>query len=329
MKVAIYAPPSPGCENSATILAAAIGPAIAARGGSILHMRFPVTAGSAELAAHETAGLDIDCAFFMERMIDHPALLRARHRILLPNPEWLDERTIRQGQRCTQVWHKSRFSRETVAPLFPAASHMFIGFTSRNPERMVDGHDSFVHLRGKLHTHRNTDSIFAAWKAAPHWPDLHAHFYWQRDGGLDYPGWLHDGNVHVKMGWLARDPYLALAAEHGIHLCTSEVEGFGHYINEARAMGALILVVDGAPMNELIDADSGILIRPASTTPMNRGIRHHVSAEDIADAVERVLTLNKDQRRALGAAARQRYLTEGRAFVIGVREKITALADGD
>lgn len=44
----------------------------------------------------------------------------------------------------------------------------------------------------------------------------------------------------------------AVQAEHPIHVCASEREGFGHYINEARAAGALVVSTDHPPMNELI-----------------------------------------------------------------------------
>lgn len=41
-------------------------------------------------------------------------------------------------------------------------------------------------------------------------------------------------------------------SEHPIHICASEREGFGHYINEARAAGAFIISTDHPPMNEFV-----------------------------------------------------------------------------
>jgi glycosyltransferase involved in cell wall biosynthesis len=325
MRTVICAPPSAGCDNSVRILGSIIGPEAEQRGGSLVKLRLDPRNTRQALERHSTADMDVECVFFLERLVEHPALMKARHRILIPNPEWLGPRMEQLARTCTHVWHKSRDSLSRLAPIFPQAQHDYLGFTSEDPGCRVIEHASFVHLRGKLQTKRNTDSIFAAWKSGCDWPELYVHFYGDAASSIDYPGWLHDGNVHVRIGWLDRADYLDLAARHGIHLCTSEVEGFGHYINEARAMGALVIAVDGPPMNELVDDSCGILVRPSSTAAMNHGIRFGITAEDLAVAIERALNLDVDERRELGAKARARFLAEGAAFRERARELFARL----
>jgi hypothetical protein len=55
----------------------------------------------------------------------------------------------------------------------------------------------------------------------------------------------------------------ALLLSHVLHIMPSEREGFGHSINEGRAAGALLLVPDHPPMNELVREGSGLLMQPA------------------------------------------------------------------
>jgi hypothetical protein len=43
-----------------------------------------------------------------------------------------------------------------------------------------------------------------------------------------------------------------LQVQTPIHVCASEREGFGHYINEGRAAGAFIISTDHPPMSELV-----------------------------------------------------------------------------
>jgi len=71
----------------------------------------------------------------------------------------------------------------------------------------------------------------------------------------------------VGPGWPLFDPVAApalaaLMASHALHIMPSEREGFGHTINEGRAVGALLVVPDHPPMNELVRDGSGVLISP-------------------------------------------------------------------
>ena len=119
----------------------------------------------------------------------------------------------------------------------------------------------------------------------------------------------------IYLGHLAEKDYREAFSAHGIHLCTSQTEGFGHYINEARAIGALILALDAPPMNELIDADCGILIPTARTAPHHHGLCFLATRAAIGEAVATARAMAPARRRALGERARERFAGERQAFV--------------
>src|SRR5689334_21671783 len=125
MRTVIYAPPSAGCDNSVRILTSIIAPVLQRRGDGLFQLRLDPRITRQALDSHATADLDVDCAFFLERMIEHPALMKARHRILIPNPEWLGPRTELLAAACTHVWHKSRDSLNRLGPIFPDARHAY------------------------------------------------------------------------------------------------------------------------------------------------------------------------------------------------------------
>ncbi|TYZ69275.1 hypothetical protein PybrP1_007070 [[Pythium] brassicae (nom. inval.)] len=72
-------------------------------------------------------------------------------------------------------------------------------------------------------------------------------------------------NIRVHLGKLNATQFGQVVAESSFFLCPSYQEGYGHYINQARASGGMILTTDVPPMNELITPDSGVLMRAAGT----------------------------------------------------------------
>ncbi|KAF4319781.1 hypothetical protein JM18_005653 [Phytophthora kernoviae] len=58
--------------------------------------------------------------------------------------------------------------------------------------------------------------------------------------------------VNIHKGMMERSAFTKLTAEAAFFICPSRTEGYGHYINQARASGAVIITTDAAPMNELI-----------------------------------------------------------------------------
>jgi hypothetical protein len=255
-----------------------------------------------------------DAIVFLENIVEcDPPIDPDIVTVLVPNPEWINARSERLLSTISQVWHKSRYSQERLMDRMPGAAHRYIGFTSLDPSVTVHDYRSFAHFRGKAMT-RHSEQVLAVWRNNPHFPKLSYQFYQEQADNFEFPGWLTWNNVAIHAGKMASDAYFEALAASGIHLCTSAVEGFGHYINEARAMSAVAVVLDAPPMNELIDSDCGLLLRPKSERPLKLGMRYELAEAELERGVAALLTLRPDDLEAMGRNARQRFLAERDAF---------------
>ena len=263
-------------------------------------------------------------AIFIERVFQAAILRQYEKKMALPNPEWFGPQASRDARAMIDVFlHKSRYSTRVLGDLFPGATHHYIGFTSPDPGVCVANYHDFCHFRGKATT-RNSQTLLDLWGGRPDLPALHLQAYGD-DIGLKVRRWLSCGNMNVMFGYHARpSDYFQDLARGGIHLCTSEVEGFGHCLNESRAMSALVLCVDAPPMNELMSSEFAVLATPVGQTPQHQGMRFHVTQKVLSEAVERVLALSPTRRRQMGALAREAYEADDRAFVTRFCEAIQA-----
>ena len=99
--------------------------------------------------------------------------------------------------------------------------------------------------------------------------------------------------------------------ENGIHICPSVREGFGHYINEARGMGAMLITTDFGPMNEFLNNNSGVLVKNSGLLhedyQLFTNIQVKVSANGICDAVKIVLGKSYTTREEMGKSGRVQF----------------------
>ncbi|KAJ3069833.1 hypothetical protein HDU98_007091 [Podochytrium sp. JEL0797] len=134
-----------------------------------------------------------------------------------------------------------------------------------------------------------------------------------------YIKWYNNIQIHQYVSYEA---LRRMQFTRGVHICASEQEGYGHYINEARSLGALIVTTDHPPMNEFVeDRVSGILVghdapkaeayqfmAPYFVSPVR------VKVEDVCRGVERVFGMDVEARRKLGSRARERYELDTRVM---------------
>jgi hypothetical protein len=188
-----------------------------------------------------------------------------------------------------------------------------LGFSSIDPLVSVKNYVSFFHFRGQS-TRRLTQRLINLWKSNSQLPNLRIQAY-GNDVGLETNGWVKNSNWELYLGKLERANYFEELAQGGLHLCTSSVEGFGHYINESRAMSALVIALDAPPMNELINSEFGVLIPAFESSIQNFGSVYDTTEKDLLSAVQHVLSMSETERATMGFTARQHYEADHMNFL--------------
>jgi hypothetical protein len=146
---------------------------------------------------------------------------------------------------------------------------------------------------------KNSDAVYKAWLQHPEWPTLvfvHPRSPWMVSPDREPTNLI----VHE---YLSPEAMRNLSAAAGVWICLSSTEGYGHYLNEGRAASALVVTTDLAPMNEMVTADSGVLVPVPCVT--YEGYMHIPTAvveiEHVENGVQQVLALShkEKQRRAM------------------------------
>jgi len=232
---------------------------------------------------------------------------------LLPNQERFPRRQLGRLRHIDLVLCKSRhavdvFSRE-------GAKTFHLGFTSedRAAASTSKDRDRFVHIAGAS-TLKGTEAVLAAWQAHPEWPELTLVMN-ARLAPASVPG-----NVRLISEYLGDEEMRALQNACGIHLCPSQAEGWGHYILEAMSCGAVVITTDAPPMNELVDAQSGLLVGVASSTPRHLGTCFKVDQAALEAAITRVMAMGVEEKAAIGAHARAGFDAIRSGFAERLRE---------
>lgn len=185
----------------------------------------------------------------------------------------------------------------------------------------------FFHAYGQS-GRKGTRELFECWFQHPEWPQLTVMGRYD-DSYAEYKKRAdQSSNVKYITTRASMDELRHLQLSHGVHVCPSQMEGFGHYINEARALGRLIVTTNHPPMNEFVeDGVSGILIQPSKTTNEDYMLLGTVvdvvakpSSQDICSAIQRVLEIPLEKRARMGQDARRRYEEDTATLVSNMEE---------
>jgi hypothetical protein len=199
---------------------------------------------------------------------------------------------------------KTRQTYDILYKKFPNKNVIYTGFTSIDkyiPE-INRNYRKFIHIAGKS-PWKGTDSIINAWKNHPEWTELLVIY---NDKNKQIKG---ANNIKIISKHLPDKELNKLMNEYGIHICASEHEGFGHYINEARSVKAVVLFTDAPPMNEFFNNNSGIPIKAYYSGIYNNICpSYKTTTKDIENAVSKVLSMKESELVKMGEQARINFL---------------------
>ena len=243
----------------------------------------------------------------------------ARCNVLMPHPEWFDERDRAWLPRLDRAFVLTHHAQ----PIFEALGLRtdYTGFTSEDRlDAAVPRERAFFHLAGRS-SNKGTDTLLAAWRKHPEWPRLTV---------LQSPRVAREvvsaPNIVHRVDYIPDAELKHLQNAHRFHLCPSETEGFGHYLVEAMGVGAVTVTLDAPPMNEMVTPERGALIPYSRTDTQGLATTYFYDGAALETAIERLLATPDAELERLGKAARAWFEGNDRAFRARIAEAVRTLA---
>lgn len=223
--------------------------------------------------------------------------INATH-ILIPNQEWFRVSGISLLPHIHQVWCKTHLAYSIFNEL--GVPTRYIGF-SLGQEPLLDQSElskfEFFSRIGRS-AYRGAEKLVSIWSQHPEWPTLNLVIDASR---RIYPC---PANVIYVDEFLSVEDYHAYADRFVFHLYATETEGFGHSIYESMRAGAIVLLTNAPPMNEIV-TDEGVVLIPAIYCG-HKGLspRFSVTQLGLEHSVSRALGLSEHERHHISAHAK-------------------------
>ena len=258
-----------------------------------------------------------DVNIFLERI--YPRWFgSARANILIPNKEHFPHRLIGNLKYIDHIFCKSRHAKEIFEKHHQSVR--FTGFTSTDllDKDVAPDYQKFLHLAGRS-TQKGTATILELWKNNPSWPQLTI-VQCKENAPAEVPD-----NVRLITEYIPHEEIKQLLNSHGVHLCTSSSEGWGHYIVEAMSCKAVVVTTDGPPMNEIISPERGILVPWYRQEPRHLGTDWHINPDKLEQNINKLLIMPGETKQRYGQKAREWFDANDLKFSKYLPETISQL----
>jgi len=246
-----------------------------------------------------------DLNIFLEKVV-RPYMRLAPINVLIPNPEWYYWGE-KQAQQFDYIFAKTKDTERIFTER--KCRVIFTSFTSENHyNSKIKKERVFIHSPGKSET-KGSDIIWRTWIKEPDLPKLifcrmnHFEKYTQKPKNVD--------KCFIKF---QEDEFRILQNSCYFHLCTSEYEGWGHYLHEAKSLGAIVFTANAPPMNTFITKDMGFLIDVQSREKRNSGILCKISGSSLKHEIRKAIQLDDNRLKQLSDNTIQSFHDNDRFF---------------
>jgi hypothetical protein len=260
-----------------------------------------------------------DVQLFLEHI--HPVYLNSSSRnIFIPNPEFMNQIDARHAQsdQVSKIVAKTQSGFRALCGAF-GTKVCFWGWTSidRLDETVWKTYDECIHVKG-CSPYKNSQMVVNLWVQHPEWPMLHLVTY----GNPERNGYLElnkeyinvTDNIRLYQRKVDEAALTRLMNRSGIHICPSRMEGFGHYVNEARSCGSYVITTDGEPMNELVSRHTGCLVEVDESIKHCLANRHVIDQKKLENAINQTFAKSHDELMLVANNARARYVEDTFTF---------------
>lgn len=247
-----------------------------------------------------------DANIFIER-VHRRWLGLAKKNFLIPNQERFPKRQLGKLKNIDAVFAKTAHAVEAFSQYCKDVE--LIGFTSNDLyDPGVEKHyDRFLHLAGKSKL-KGTETILAVWAKHPNWPRLSL-----LQHGANVSSSI-PSNAKLISTRIDGMQLKQMMNEHGIHLCPSRAEGWGHYIAEAMSCAAVVVTADGPPMNELVLGETGELVDTFQQRTRHLGVEYFIDENAFEQMIEKLIDQGAEISARKGERARQWFLNNDSHF---------------
>jgi len=223
----------------------------------------------------------------------------AKRNIMIANLEWLRDRSYDLLPKMDMFFCKTISAKNFFDKKGMPAVHISFSSVSPYNDLYKRKKNSFIHIAGSSVV-KGTVSIAKIWSQHPEWPKLTI-----LARPIDHIKVFEAENLEIIASFLERDKLEEIQNTAEIHLCLSEAEGFGHYICEALSCGAIVVTVDGEPMNELVQPSRGVLVKINQISPMYHARKFTFKTDDFESKIEEILVMTKNDKDKIKLNAKQ------------------------